>query len=461
MPWLLIGLFSLLLASCGRSSGETTERRQAASNQASQNSNEAAGNSSGDRSQTRTCQPEVNGGELINLVVIVGNRANTSEIPAGSVVDDLFCEMVGQTFEISGLEAQGNIAFVISDGNPSRVEMLGQNNRPADLSVSANNSYMLNNRIENTISNTILPFMDSIHLRAQNPEADLFEALHVASRVLRDMNPERENHILIIDSGITTTGHLDMREFNILEPGISSEIIFRLNEASLLPDLHDVNVSLFNIGGVSAPQSILSGPIEGALMTFWQHIIQSSGANILHLQGRSEGGNPRLVQDGYPFVSIVEFETPVLDLSDLRSEIFSAQSLGFLGDQSEFIDDATARAVLSTTAESLIPFLESNPSHTIYVVGSQAAGMGNSTAEYQLSLERAQRVRDLLVLEFDLPSERLVAIGAGTTVLSWRNTEEFVDGVWDNSLAERNRVVAIIPSTAEEVWELRGQGLVD
>jgi len=459
-----LSLLCLLLVGCGNGGTTNTERRQAAGgdHQSSNNSNEvgAQGNHN-DRREARNCQPVIDTDELINLVVIVGNRANTSEIPHGSVVDDMFCNLVGRTFEISNLEAQGNIAFIISDGNPSRVEILGQNGRPADLSVSANNSYMLNNRISNTISNTILPFIDSEHLRAQSPEADLFEALHVASRVLRDMDPSRENHLLIIDSGITTTGHLDMREFNILEPGVSAEITNRLNEASLLPDLRDVNVSFFNIGGVSAPQAILSGPVEGALMTFWNHIIQHSGANMLHLQGRSEGGNPRQVQDGYPFVSIVEFDAPVLDLSDLRSEIFSAQSLGFLGDQSEFIDDATARAVIATTAETLAPFLESNPNHTVYIVGSQAVGPNNNTTEYQLSLDRAQRVKDLLVSEFGLPEARLRAIGAGTTTLSWRNTDEFAGGQWDNDLAEQNRVVAIIPSTAEEMWELRGQGLVD
>lgn len=463
MP-LIVSLFCLLLVGCANSNETNTERRQAVGEPAqnSNNSNEIAVNESNNqRREARNCQPEVSNEQLINLVVIVGNRANTSEIPHGSNADEIFCNLVGRTFEISNLEAQGNIAFVISDGNPSRVEILGQNDRPADLSVTANNSYMLNNRIGNTISNTILPFMDSVHLRAQSPEADLFEALHVASRILRDMDPQRENHLLIIDSGITTTGHLDMREFNILEPDTSAIIVQRLKEASLLPDLQDVSVSMFNIGGVSAPQAILSGPVEGALMTFWQNIINSTGANLLHLQGRSEGGNSRQVQDGYPFVSIVEFETPILDLSDLKSEIFSAQSLGFIGDKSEFIDDATARAVIAETATTLLPFLENNPDHMIYIVGSQAVGSANNTEEYQLSLERAQRVKDLLSTEFNLPASQLIAIGAGTTSLSWRNTDEFIDGVWHDELAEQNRVVAIVPSTAEEMVELRIQGVID
>jgi len=451
-------LFCLFFVGCnGR--GETTDsgRRQAAGGSESA----IEGTSDNSRREARSCHQDVGNEELINLVVITGNRANTSEVPVGSVVDDIFCNLVGRTFEISSLEAEGNIAFVVSDGEPWRAEVLDQNGRPADLRVSANNDYVLNNRIRNTISYVILPFMDSEHLMAQNEEADLFEALHVANRILRDMDPDRENHILIIDSGITTAGHIDMREFDVLEHGVTDEIINRLEAADLLPDLHDINISFFNIGGGTYPQEVLSGPVEDALMAFWYDILEATGAQVLQMQKRGEGGNPRMVENGYPFVSNVEFDIPEIDLSDLRSEVFSAESLGFIANESEFINEAYSRTLLATTAETLTAFLGNDPVHTVYIIGSQAEGPGRHTNEYALSLERAQRVKDLLVSEFNLPEEQLIAIGAGTTPLSWRNTDEFEAGEWRDELAEQNRVVAIIPSTAEEMGELRSHGLID
>jgi len=413
------------------------------------------------RGDERSCHQEFDNEDLINLVVITGNRANTSEIPIGSALDDILCDFVGRTFEISNLAAQGNIAFVVSDGEPWRAEVIGQNGRPADLSVSANNDYMLNNRIRNSISHVILPFMDSDHLMAQTEEADLFEALHIASRIIRDMDSDRENHILIVDSGITTAGHIDMREFDILENGVSAEIVNRLSAAGLLPNLSDVAVSFFNIGGGAYPQQVPSGPVEDALKAFWRDIIEATGAQILQMQGRSEGGNPRTVEGGFPFVSNVEFETPEVDFSDLRSEVFSADHLGFIANESEFINEMLSRDILAETARTLTPFLQNNPAHLVYIVGSQAVGPDGLAGGYTLSLERAGRVKDLLVTEFNLPAAQLIAVGAGTTPLSWRNTDEFESGQWRDDLAEQNRVVAVIPSTAEEMVELRSNGLID
>ena len=451
-------LFCLFLIGCSNQERTTSNgRRQAAGGSGS--SAESTSNSSSE--QARICQQAFGTENLINLVVIVGNRANTSEMPVGGVVDDVFCNLLGRTFEVSHLEAQANVAFVVSDGAPWRAEVLGPNGQLADLRVSANNDYMLSNRISHTISQVILPFMDSEHLMAQHEEADLFEALHVANRILRDMESGRENHILIIDSGITTAGHIDMSTFDILENDVTDEVVNRLEAADLLPDLSHVFVSFFNIGGSAEPQQVPSGPVEAALMTFWSDIIGATGAQVLQMQGRGEGGRPRLMEQGYPFVSLVEFDVPVLDLSDLRSEIFSEESLGFIADGSAFMDETYSKSMLATTAQTLTAFFQSNEAYTIYIVGSQAGGPAQNTTEYALSLERAQRVKALLISEFNLPETRITAVGAGTTVLSWRNTDEFTAGEWRDDLAEQNRVVAIIPSTAVEMMELRSNGLID
>ena len=453
-------LFCLLFVGC-RSGDVSSGRRQADGGNESDRESVVENTSNNNSGDARVCHQEFGDEDLINLVVITGNRANTSKIPIGSAVDDIFCNLVGRTFEISNLEAEGNIAFVVSDGDPWRAEVLAQNGRPDDLRVSANNNYVLNNRIRNTISDVILPFMDSDHLMAQTEEGDLFEALHIASRILRDMDPDRENHILIIDSGITTAGHIDMREFDIMESGVTNEVVSRLEMADLMPDLSNVGISFFNIGGGAYPQQVPSGPIEDALKAFWYDILRATGAQVLQMQGRSEGGSPRTTNDGYPFVSSVEFYNPEVDFSDLRSEVFSAEHLGFIANESEFINEENARNVLLTTAQTLNEFLGNNPEHTVYIVGSQALGPDGYTGWYTLSQERAERVKEVLVLEFNLPEAQLVAIGAGTTPLSWRNTDEFEAGEWRDDLAEQNRVVAIIPSTADEVAELRSNGLVD
>jgi len=392
----------------------------------------------------------------INLVVIAGNRANTYFMPERSVAEEVFCDLVGRTFDINGLEAEGQIAFVISDGVPWQADIIGPNNRPADLQVSANNDYVLGNRITSTISNVVLPFMDSAHAEARHEEADLLEALHVAERVLRDMAPNRDNHILIIDSGITTTGHIDMNQFSITEPGVGMEVANRLETAGLLPNLSGVEVSFFQIGSGAAPQQVPTGPVEAALIDFWSAIMERTGANAT-LQGRSVGS---LARTGLPFVTPVHFEAPEIDLSDLQSEILSEDTLGFVANASDFINEEISISALAATAENLRGFLARSPENRIYIVGSQAQGPDRNMGS-ALSQRRAQRVRDLFVTEFDLPSGQLIAIGGGVTEFSWRNTDEFESGEWSDDLAQQNRVVAIIPSTATEMEELRAYGLVE
>lgn len=451
----------LILFGCGNQNSGTP-RRQASGEQERPPANVAnePQTPQANRGNSRNCDGGLETNEQINLVIIVGQRANTTAPPTGGNLDDYLCQRIGQTFTIDGLSATSNVAFITSDSAPGERPIVNANGRPADLTVTANNSYMLNNRIQSLISHTILPFMDADGMNATAPEADLFEALHVAARLFRDMDQDRTNHLIIIDSGITTAGHLDMRDFNILETDVPTEILTRLKEASLLPDLNDVIVSHFNIGNVSAPQMNVSGPIEGGIREFWHTILTGSGATVHQMQLRSEGGTTLQVTDGFPFVSVVEFNVPEFDLSDLNSQFFPASSLGFIADTDQFVDEPTARAVIHETGQNLVAYLAQNPTHHIYIVGSQARGPANADG-FDLSYARARRVKTLLVDNFHIDPNRLRPIGGGTTPLSWRNAEEFLDGEWQDQLAELNRIVAIIPSTAPEAFELRLTGLTD
>ena len=451
---LLPALAALILVGC--SGSNPTARRSAGESSSAGRTPPSEERRAANEQAVRSCPSLNDEGERVNLVVIAGNRSNTYELPAGSRADEVFCSLVARTFERSNLEASGNVAFVVSDGDPWQAQVLAPNGRPDHLQVSANNDYMLNNRIQSTISHVILPFMDSEHLQAKNREADLLEALKVASRILRDMDPARENHLLIIDSGITTAGHIDMREFDVMEDGVGAEVRRRLQDASLLPDLAGVNVSFFHIGSGAYPQQVHSGPLEEALMAFWRQILEGGGANVLQMQGRSIGGNPRT---GLPFVSPVDFNAPEIDLSDLQSIVFSEEMLGFLGGTSEFLDEEAAKGALRATALELAAFLRAHPENHVYIVGSQARTQGGS--DLDISQSRADRVKGLLVSEFGLFEERLISIGANVTEFSWRNTDEFLDGQWSDGRAQENRVVAIIPNRAPEASELRVNGLID
>lgn len=94
----------------------------------------------------------------------------------------------------------------------------------------------------------------------------------------------------------------------------------------------------------------------------------------------------------------------------------------------------------------------------IYVIGSIANTSENlqvTTNKY--SDGRAKTVADelkRLLKDTGVDVNRIIPIDAGTTIFSWRNTNEFdSNGTWQDLLAQKNRVVAILSSNSEKAQE--------
>ncbi len=98
----------------------------------------------------------------------------------------------------------------------------------------------------------------------------------------------------------------------------------------------------------------------------------------------------------------------------------------------------------------------------IYVVGSIANTSENlkvSTNKY--SDGRAKAVANKLkklLKSAKVDVNRIIPIDAGTTEFSWRDTNEFdSNGVWQDELAQKNRVVAILSSNSEKIQNKRNK----
>lgn len=102
----------------------------------------------------------------------------------------------------------------------------------------------------------------------------------------------------------------------------------------------------------------------------------------------------------------------------------------------------------------------------IYVIGSIANTRENLQVDTnKYSKGRSETVADELkrLLEnTGVDTDRIVPIDAGTTVFSWRNTDEFdSNGIWQDSLAQKNRVVAILSSNSEKAQESTLQSYIE
>ncbi len=411
----------------------------------------------------------------VSLVIIAGRHANAKMYTVDMVnrARELINDSIVITSSPDGYTAKAQVAVIVSDGSPTKVPVQ-LNGKEDILFRKAPNRSMLQPEIEGIVDD-IIEFLCSDELRADDPEVDLLNALNEARKELNTY-PNSEPHILILDTGITTAGKLDMRFVNILE-GECADIVEQISDG--IPDLDGVKVTFLNLGNVAEPQSNLGSiPAEERLEKLWTAIIEDKAKGSLteELHFSTNEGEPMRYYEipsdndpGYEFVSSVLFvtedekgivpeEITIRKGKDRPPEIPSDEPfiesllktahLGFKPNSAEFIDGKEqALVVLNAIRGSLEQFLNyKEKEYPIYVVGSIAKTEPDKCQKHDpISNDRAQKVANLLINDFGVPAERIITIDAGVTKFSWRNAEEFPDGSTnpnqDNQ--QQNRVVAI------------------
>ncbi|MCI9191641.1 MAG: hypothetical protein HFH84_19075 [Lachnospiraceae bacterium] len=418
----------------------------------------------------------------ISLVIIVGRHAN-----AGKPTDDMlkvakglilksYTDPVQASDGYKDWYSTANVSIIVSDGFPTPVKI------PAEwLAISAPYDTNVKDDIE-IYAEKITQLLMSDDTKADNPEVDLIQALEQARILLN--GKEGNKYILVLDTGITTTGHFDMRKINIMD-GHPVDVVNRLPQEQL-PDLEGITIMFEGIGNIS------NDPMNGQTKTFstnqeakkalkavWIEVLVNRCKATLFGNdiGEATPGEDQPYAEGeggYPYVSTVAFLAPLPpepvvspvppnteneEVPPPIEEIFNAATF-FKGNSTDFVDSDGASAILYNTAEKLRDFLndERVANEKIYVIGSIANTSENlqvTTNKY--SDGRAKTVADelkRLLKDTGVDVNRIIPIDAGTTMFSWRNTDEFdSNGVWQDLLAQKNRVVAILSSNSEKAQE--------
>jgi len=129
----------------------------------------------------------------------------------------------------------------------------------------------------------------------------------------------------------------------------------------------------------------------------------------------------------------------------------TSEQISFKPDQAVYMNESTARTVLQEYAEWLKTYFEAYPDSKVYVVGFIAkVSPGNENRlRTTLSEQRAEAVKETL-LEFGVPTEKLIVIGLGENGGSHFRVDEFPNGVFDTAVAQQNRKVMLIPDLSED-----------
>ena len=400
------------------------------------------------------------------LIIIAGNHANNREC---SLSFDNEIRNVYSKF--------GNVNVIIIDGNPTVVteengEILGFCDKQYIVESKKvyqdSNLYWINNYLEPLVMKVSNAVKESC---ADDPEVDTLKALQVAKKQLNylaiSMETEIEMKIIIWDSGLSTTGDFNFLDGdnNILlgsqnrlwedEEGKAAvkSLVEGLKANEAIPDLSGVTVTWYGLGAVGGEQEELNNLTIQNLQYIWGEILTAAG-----VKGQQEpeknGSNDRYGMffninfgdsiECYQKVSkvVIKMPTPTPTpeptpepIPDIPGDVF------FKEDSYVFREDINPEIFLQSWAD----YINLYPDINFLLVGTVADPSKNG-GNVQLSLDRANAVKGVLVNKLGIVADRLTTVGVGAQS-PWYNENEWQNGKFltNSEAAKSNRAVRILP----------------
>lgn len=370
------------------------------------------------------------------LSIVIGARANNMGINLNNIV-------VQDTVS-NAVKSNGYISVVCVDGEPDLI---------------AANLYEIPNMYKNANTtkleadalmkaNNLLVELASI--KANDPESDVLESLRLAVRSLADISG-MEKTILVMDSGLSTTGVMDFnRNLILADPGDLADTLY---QKAAIPNFEGVTVIWLQMGDVAAPQEELTSAQRESLTAIWRAIIEKTGGTVIFSEAPA---NPA-VDASYPDVTPVElpnempisYDAAVVEeaaAKETESELFnepqflSEEQVKFIGDSDQYINEASAIEVITPIADYMV----AHPDFELLLIGTTA---GDETTDYsiRLSKARADTVKSTLI-SLGVPEERLLTLGLGSSD-SWH-----IYGVgtgMNDPMAASNRKVVLIDANTD------------
>jgi outer membrane protein OmpA-like peptidoglycan-associated protein len=237
-------------------------------------------------------------------------------------------------------------------------------------------------------------------IKAQVPQADVLKALQIAASAV----PPRGN-VIVLDSGLQTTAPLNFAD-GLLGDDPQTIVSFLRTGRELPTDLAGRHVDFEGLGWTAAPQPNLDTKYQGRVAQVWQDIATAAGASCAYadLLANTSDSVP-----GRPAVTVVQPPPPppqsprpcsVIPLNDTNN-------VGFVVGTTTFVHPSEARATLQRLAT-----LMQSAGESVTLTGATSSE-GTEASNDQLSLERAQAIRDVLV-QLGIPASRITTYGVGS-----------------------------------------------
>lgn len=375
---------------------------------------------------TLTACGEQNSSVPVAVAVVIGNHAN-------SRAPNLASQEIGKIVQ-AATSSYGFVSIVTLDGSPELVGGCLINPPQAGLAKSKLN------QIATEQSRRILSSISTV--KASHPEVDTLAALEVARRSFASAPQGSSRNIVVLDSGLSTTGSLNFQKSDFLDADPSALADY-LNAQKEIPNFSGITITWMGLGDIAEPQKSMSAAQRANLKQIWTAIIEKTGGNVIFLDTISGGDNP--VKD-YPEVSVVSLLSAPSQTFD-NSGAVAFRNIQFIGDTAEYTNPEEVNNILKPVAE----YMKSNPGFAAMVIGSTA---GEKDKEFclRLSSERADAVRDTLV-SLGASESQIKAIGLGFND-PWHIPDTSTDGTLIESVAAQNRKVVLMDASSVEAQSI-------
>lgn len=257
-----------------------------------------------------------------------------------------------------------------------------------------------------------------------------------------------DNHILVFDSGLCTSGAMSfidnpgLKQLISQERDISEEdikpIINELSRKKELPDYHNAatKITWYGIGMTGGKQTELSNLQKSNLKVLWEGVLTAAGAEVEFVDV-IKSNNP-INYDELPSVSVVLFDKAVQ---------LSEEELGF---------EPGSEYFLKNTAEKrnkvLSKFVSEAKNNRILVVGTTSSGGSPEpdNEDFSLSWKRVDAVKTELT-KLGVPESQIETLGLGTQSHTY-DPNEYVNGKYiiDSPAAISNRSVYIMLDNSDD-----------
>jgi outer membrane protein OmpA-like peptidoglycan-associated protein len=330
------------------------------------------------------CMMSASRADTVDAIVIAATATANEPAPALSSANVALLERMGES-------SAAAVAFVVHPANGQPVQLaLTPRRSDGQVEYGPRRSQLLQqnvSRIESRLG----------HEAATGP-FDLLNTILGASRVT---SPPAT--MLLLTSGVTTSGGFDLRKVGWAEPPASAAAA--LKQRGLLPDLTGWTVIFSGLGETAGRQPALPLPQQTTLASYWLAICHAAGAAACRVDD-----SPRPVRDSSSTLPV-----PVVPVPAVQS------ITGPHGQQQSIVP---ADLLFAFNSATLLPGADSylapiaaragDGNYSVSITGQASPDGGTAAYNLRLSVLRAQAVQRRLITLGLAPHQIVQVNGIGT-----------------------------------------------